>query len=102
MGVLNAAASAAAEQPWQEGLDIRFTQSEAPAEDGSNAGADLHRGTLRVRVRCHWQAKLSSEKFSQDGPQRDIPVFDKDRKFGLGDSASPCIRKIPEEQISGD
>ena len=44
----------------------------------------------------------ATEELSEDGPQRNVAVVDEDGEFGLRDAAAAGIRKIAEEQKSGN
>jgi hypothetical protein len=61
----------------QQRFDIRFTQAEAPAQHGSDAGADLHRRPFASERDTARQRNGTSDKFPDDGAQRYVSVLNK-------------------------
>jgi hypothetical protein len=75
-------------------------QSKTLADDRRKAGADVNRRTFPTECDAARERRRTAYEFPNDGAQRNPAVVDEYRGACLRDSASPRLRKPPDEKIS--
>ena len=77
-------------------------QAEAASKHGSDSRADLDGGSFASQRDAAGKRNGTTEKFSDDGFERDVAVVDEDGEFGLRNAAATRVGEIAVEKIAGD
>src|SRR5581483_9968944 len=76
------------------------TQPKVTPQHRSDSAPDLHRGSFAAKRNAAGQCCCRTEKFSEDGGQRNPPAPRKERGLRLRNPAAARIRKVSAEEIT--
>ncbi len=102
IGVLKAAASAAARADRNQRLDLLLAEAEPPGDHRGEPGADLDRGPFASQRDPARQRGRAAEELADHGAEGDLAVADERARLGLGNAAAAGVREVAEEQVAGD
>ena len=103
MGVLNAAASAAAASHGHQALHAVRAEPEAAARATEAMPAPICTEGLRVPSAMPLASEMEQQRnLPMHGPERDVAVVDEHGEFGLRDAAAARIGEVAKEQVAGD